>query len=149
MKKYPATPSKRSRLGSISGIRAIILGVTILTLATSCSTTPQMEPVRAGMMAVSDKKTRPEAPHSASQKRADKPTQAGSSQRQTSRTKKALLEDQSFEAIVTRGHSFTARPEARQPSAPALPKLPPQTAQQSVVPSTVEATRPPQKTGKD
>lgn len=156
MRAIPAIPSRRFYLGSISGIRAIILGAAILNLATSCSTTPQILRESkdfvsgAGLGAIMD------AP---SLKRADKPTSAGSSRRKTSSTKRAVLENQSSGPIFTWGHTITARPEARQPnrqppadsppSAPAEPKLPPQTAQQSVVPSTGETTRPPQKTSKD
>jgi hypothetical protein len=84
----------------------------------------------------------------------------GAGVRPSSRPKtRAVLENQSSGPISTLGHTITARPEARQPnrqppadsppSAPTEPKLPPQTAQQSVVPSTGETTRPPQKTSKD
>ena len=215
MRANPAIPSRRLYLGSISGIRAIILGAAILNLATSCSTTPQslsesrdfLTGGLVGSAIGSNKKNRPEArqpsrqppadsPPSAptvpklppqtaqqsvapSQKRAAKPTgeefklreegrilgaaeagMIGAGVRPSSRPKKkALPENQSSGPIFTWGHTITARPEARQPnrqppadsppSAPAEPKLPPQTAQQSVVPSTGEATRPPQKTSKD
>lgn len=158
MRAIPAIPSRCFYLGSISGIRAIILGAAILNLATSCSTTPQI--LRESKDFVSVAGVALEAIMAApSLKRADKPTSAGSSRRKTSSTKRAVLENQSSGPIFTLGHTTTARPEARQPnrqppadsppSAPAEPKLPPQTAQQSVVPSTGETTLPPQKTSKD
>jgi hypothetical protein len=192
MRPNPAVPSRRLSLGSIPGIRTIILGIAILNLATSCSTTPQSEGaligsgncgvvrsmagLAAGELGVASRK-----------KRAAKPTEEefklreegailggilgaaigagrgaviGAGVRPSSRPKtRAVLENQSSGPISTLGHTITARPEARQPnrqppadsppSAPTEPKLPPQTAQQSVVPSTGETTRPPQKTSKD
>ena len=74
MRANPAIPLRRFYLGSISGIRAIILGAAILNLATSCSTAPQSLSVVGGFLGSaegSNKKNRPEAPYSASPRRTE------------------------------------------------------------------------------